>query len=388
MTSTLRIVVSGLVGHHPLGGMTWHYVQYLLGLTRLGHDVYYLEDTGKWPYDPARGEEVENCAFNVGYVAGVMSHFGLRDRWAYRGGAPARWFGLPDREREDVLRSADLLINVSGSLGRPQEYRQVRRLAYVDTDPVFTQVGIARGRPGFRDRVDAHDVHFSFGERVAESGPATGHRWRPTRQPVVLDEWHPAAPRRDAFTTVMNWKAKSRPAVHDGRSYGQKDVEFSRFLDLPGRVAPIVLEVAANAGRGRQAPNDLLRARGWRVVDPEGLCLDFASYRRYVESSMAEWSVAKHGYVEGQAGWFSERSACYLAAGRPVVLQDTGFSAVLPVGEGIVPFSTMDEAAAAVREVGGHYPRHAAAARAIAEEYFDSDKVLGRLTDEALAADA
>ena len=264
----------------------------------------------------------------------------------------------------------------------PDRYRRIPRLAYVDTDPVFTQIGILGGRPGLRERVDAHAVHLRFGERVGHAGPHTGHRWRATRQPVVLDEWHPSAPRRDVFTTIMNWRARSRPAVHAGREYGQKDAEMRRFLELPLRVAPIALELAANAGRGRQAPIDELASHGWRVVDPELTCLDFESYRRYVESSLGEWSVAKHGYVAGAAGWFSERSACYLAAGRPVVVEDTGIAAVLPVGEGIVPFTTLDEAADAVREVAGHPQRHAAAARAIAEEYFDSDRILGQLAEQ------
>lgn len=388
MHSSLRIVVSGLVGHHPLGGMTWHYVQYVLGLARLGHDVYYVEDTGKWPYDPTRGREVEDCSFAVGCVAQVMKRFGLGDRWAYRCSSPARWFGLSDGARDEVLRTADLLVNVSGSLGTPEQYRRIPRLAYVDTDPVFTQIGITGGRPGLRERVDVHDVHFSFGERLAESGLSTGHRWRPTRQPIVLDDWRPAAPHRDVFTTVMNWKARSRPAMHGGRSYGQKDVEFGRFLELPARVAPIVIELAANAGRGRQAPRGELEARGWHVVDPEARCLDFDSYRRYIESSSAEWSVAKNGYVEGRAGWFSERSACYLAAGRPVVVQDTGFGGVLPTGEGLLPFSTLDEAVAAVREVAADHRRHAAAARGIAETYFASDRVLTALVEQAFASAA
>jgi hypothetical protein len=387
MPSPLRVIVTGLIGHHPLGGMTWHYLQYLLGLARLGSEVYYLEDTRKWPYNPVRDEEVEDCAFAVSYLANVMSRFGLQDRWAYRFSSPVQWFGMPDHARETVLRSADLLINVSGSLGCPQNYRQVARLAYVDTDPVFTQLAIAGGRPGFRERVDAHDVHFSFGERLSETDFATGHRWRPTRQPTALAEWHPATPRREVFTTVMTWRARSHPVVHGGLSYGQKDVELTRFVELPHSVAPTIMEIAANAGRGRQAPHDLLMSKGWCIVDPADDCRDFDSYRRYIESSMAEWSVAKHGYVQGQPGWFSERSACYLAAGRPVVLQDTGFSAVLPVGEGIVPFTTPDEAAWAIREVNGNYERHAAMARVIAEEYFDSDKVLGRLIEEALSGD-
>jgi hypothetical protein len=388
VTSSLRIIVTGMIAQYPLGGMTWHYLQYLLGLARLGHDVYYLEDTGAAPYRPVERVKTQDCASNVAYLAGVMSRFGLGDKWAYCLFMGQQWFGLPDAERRAALRSADLLLNVSGALARPQVYRQVRRLAYVDTDPVFTQVKLAGGEATDRARVDAHDVHFSFGEHLSGAVPDTGHRWRPTRQPIALAEWHPQTPRREVLTTVMNWAAKPEPLVYGGQTYGQKDLEFPRFLDLPARVAPTVLEVALNAGKGHRAPYSLLASKGWRVVDPEAVCLDLDSYRRYIESSRAEWSVAKHGYVQGQAGWFSERSACYLAAGRPVVVQDTGFSAVLPVGEGLVPFTTLEEAVAAIREVEGNYARHAKAARAIAEEWFDSDKVLKRLLEEALSGAA
>jgi hypothetical protein len=385
MASSLRIIVTGLIAQYPLGGMTWHYLQYVLGLARLGHDVYYLEDTGAGPYNPREGGVVKDCAFNVEYLAGVMMRFGLADRWAYRFSVRPQWFGLSDEKRAAVIQSADLLINVSGMLERPEDYRQVRRLVYIDTDPVFNQVKLARGQVEFRKLVEAHDVHFSFGERLSETVPATEYFWHPTRQPIVLSEWRPAQPRRDVFTTIMNWTASKNPLVYHGQTYGQKDVEFTRFLDLPTRVAPTVLEIAVNAGKRRQAPLDLLTSKGWRVVDPEKVCLDLDSYRNYIESSMAEWSVAKNGYVQGRSGWFSERSACYLAASRPVIVQDTGFSTIFPVGEGIVPFTTMDEAVAAINEVEGNYARHARAARALAEEYFDSDKVLNPLIEKALS---
>jgi hypothetical protein len=384
MSSSLRIIVTGVIAQYPLGGMTWHYLQYVLGLACLGHDVYYLEDTGEAPYDPARGGTFKDCASGVGYLAEVMARYGLSDRWAYRFGVRDQWFGMTDGERNAVIRSADLLLNVSGYLIRPAEYRAIPRLAYVDTDPVFNQIKLARGGSQFCDLVDAHDVHFSFGERQSEMVPATGHHWRPTRQPIVLSEWRPATPPRDVFTTILNWSASKNPPVYEGRTYGQKNVEFERFLDLPARVAPAVLEVAINSGKRRQAPLELLRSRGWHVVDAETACLDFASYRAYIESSKAEWSVAKNGYVQGQPGWFSERSACYLAAGRPVVVQDTGLSGVLPVGVGIVPFRTPDEAVAAVRDVEENYSRHAQAARAIAEAYFSANTVLTRLIDEAM----
>jgi hypothetical protein len=381
VVSSLRIVVSGLMAAYPLGGMAWHYLQYVLGLARLGHDVYYLEDSGRDPYNPVEGRPSHDCGYNVRYLAGVLARFGLADRWAYRAHEQSRWFGLPDAEREEVLGSADLLLNVSGSLDRPEAYRRVRHLAYIDTDPVFTQLKVARN-PRFRARVDAHDTHLSFGEHVAGGLPATGHRWRGTRQPVVLAQWGTGVPARPVYTTVMSW-ASHKCETHGGRTYGHKDVEFLRFLELPRRVAPVALEVATAPGRTRHAPRTLLAANGWRVVDPAVVCPDLDSYRAYIESSKAEWSVAKNAYVQGRSGWFSERSACYLAAGRPVIVQDTGFSASLPVGDGILPFTHLGEAIAAIQEVQGNYARHSRAARALAEEYFDSDKVLTRLLGEA-----
>lgn len=387
MISRLRIIVTGLIAQYPLGGVTWDYLQYVVGLARLGHDVYYLEDTELCPYNPVEGVVSDDCRYNVSYLAGVMSCFGLDNKWAYhfidRSHSKAEWFGLSDEERATVIESADLLINVSCALPRPWDYRQVWRLAYVDTDPVFTQVKLARGQADFRKQVDAHDIHFSYGECLSEAGPATGHLWRPMRKPILLSEWHPSTPRRDVFTTVMNWTSY-KPIKYNGQTYGQKDVELMRFLELPGMVAPTVLEMAVGSGKTRRMPRDLLIHKGWRVVDPMEVCPDLDSYRRYIESSRAEWTVAKNGYVLGQSGWFSGRSACYLAAGRPVVVQDTGFAPVIPVGEGILSFQTVGEAVAAIKEVEGNYVRHAKAARSIAEEYFDSARVLTHMIEEAM----
>jgi hypothetical protein len=312
-----------------------------------------------------------------------MSRFGLGQQWAYRFPWQSQWFGLSDATRRQVIQSADLLINISGTLERPEEYRQIRRLAYIDSDPVFTQVKLARGQLDFRKWIDWHDVQFSFGECLSSAVPETGHRWRPTRQPIVLSEWHPEAPHREVFTTVMNWTSY-KPIVYGSQSYGQKDVEFMHFSEIPSLVAPTVLEIAVNTGKTRRTPRQLLTHKGWRVVDPAAVCPDLDSYRQYIESSKAEWSVAKNGYVVGQPGWFSCRSACYLATGRPVAVQDTGFSAVLPVGEGLLAFRTVEEAVAAIQEIEAHYARHAKAARELAEEYFDAAKVLTRLIEEAL----
>jgi hypothetical protein len=385
MTSRLRIIVTGLIAQYPLGGVTWDYFQYVLGLAQLGHEVYYVEDTGQWPYNPIEGGLGKDCGFNVEYLAGIMSRYGLAEQWAYRFPWQSQWFGLSDSTRHEVIQSADLLINISGTLERPEEYRQVRRLAYIDSDPLFTQVKLARGQLDFRKWIDLHDVQFSFGECLSAAVPETGHQWRPTRQPIVLSEWRPETPHREVFTTVMNWTSY-KPVVYGNQSYGQKDVEFMRFRELPSLVAPTVLEIAVNTGKTRRTPRQLLAHKGWRVVDPAQVCPDLDTYRQYIESSKAEWSVAKNGYVLGQPGWFSCRSACYLAAGRPVAVQDTGFSAVLPVGEGLLTFTTVDGAVAAINEIEANYARHANTARALAEEYFDAAKVLEQLIDAALQA--
>ena len=400
MSSSLQIIVTGLITQHPLlGGITWHYLQYVLGLARLGHQVYYFEDSGERPYLLGEGAAennwtAKNCDFNVGYLAKIMARFGFEERWAYRCALDSKWYGLSRQRRESIITSADLLINVSGSLENPANYRQIPHLLYIDTDPVVTQIKIAAGNGQFARRVAAHDIHFSFGESFSESVPSTDYRWRPTRQPIDLSLWRPDKPRRETFTTIMSWTSYA-PLTYAGRTFGQKDAEFVRFLELPRRVASAEMEIALGGAQHRnwqvgdqsQTAHDLLTEAGWRIVDALETCADLDSYRHYIESSKAEWSVAKNAYVQGRPGWFSERSACYLAAGRPVVVQDTGFGAALPVGEGILPFSSLEQAVAAILEVQANYGRHAEAARAIAETHFACEKVLARLIDQALNDD-
>ncbi|MBT8240442.1 MAG: glycosyltransferase family 1 protein [Acidimicrobiia bacterium] len=381
MSTKLRIIVSGLIAQYPLGGVAWDYGQYLSGLAALGHDVYYLEDTGHWPYNPQEGGISKTADYNVRYLADVMRELSLPDRWAYRFPHGPRWYGLDERTREEVIRSADIIINVSGTLERPHEYTGNAVLVYIDTDPVFTQIKLKRGQQDFANLIDLHDVLFSFGETIAaRSELDTGHEWLATRQPIVLDAWdtgHESV--RPEFTTVMNWSSY-KPVEFDGKIYGQKDDEFRKFLDLAGLVSS-PLEVAMAAGNKAGAPVELLRHRRWNVVDPNAVCSDLASYRTYLERSRAEFSVAKGGYVTGNAGWFSCRSACYLAAGRPAVVQDTGFADVLPVGLGLIAFRDLDQAVAGIEAVESAYDSHSRAARDIAREYFDSANVLTRLIE-------
>lgn len=378
----LRVVVSGLLAQYPLGGVAWDYLQYVVGFARSGHEVFYVEDTGMWPYHPESDGVGKTAEPNVRHLSRIMERYGLGDRWAYCFPWQDRWFGMSEARRREAIASADLLINVSGVWRRPDRLDRRGVLVYVDSDPVFTQVKLARGQADFRAHVDAHDVHFSFGECLPGNAPTTGHRWLPTRQPILLDEWAHDLPDSGRYTTVMNWTSYNA-VEYQGRSYGQKDVELRRLLDLPAR-SPVPLELAMASGKNARAPLDLLRHRGWHVVDPAVTCPDLDGYRSYVQRSRGEWSVAKNGYVVGQAGWFSCRSACYLAAGRPVVVQDTGFSSVLPTGQGLLTFVDVDGAVAALEEVESDYAHHRRAARSVAEAYFRAETVLDHLTNRAL----
>jgi hypothetical protein len=409
-SSGLRIVVTGLIAQHPmLGGVAWDYLQYPLGLGLLGHDVYYVEDSGEWPYNLDGGRTgsdwvATDCSANITHLRSVMTRIGMQDRWAYRCPLDGRWYGLADSTRNELLRTADLLINVSGTLVHPEAYRSIPRLVYIDSDPVFTQVRIASGDEAFSERVAVHDIQFSFGEAFSDNVPKTTYRWIATRQPIVLDEWQPADDYREVVTTVMSWTSY-KPLQHAGVTYGQKDLEFQRFLDLPRWLPEIRFEVALgntehsnwSSAKGNLTHSvrallhdnpqlsacDLLARMGWGVTGAYSSCGSLDAYRDYVRTSKAEWSVAKNGYVQGSPGWFSCRSACYLASGRPVVVQNTGFDRVLPVGEGLFSFQTLEEATSSLLEVVANYGKHSIAAREIASEYFGAEKVLGALITAA-----
>jgi hypothetical protein len=403
----MRIIVTGLIAqHYTMGGVAWDYLQYVVGLHRLGHDVYYFEDSGEWPYNLDGGESgsdwvAKDCLKNIAYLNEILSRYALADRWAYRFPLTSTWFGLADEKRKKIIDTADLLINVSGTLEHPENYRTVKKLIYIDSDPGFTQVKLKTKHDEFEERVRAHDLHFSFGECMPDNLKDDQYDWRPTRTPILLAAWETKQSPRNVYTTIMNWTSY-KPLEYEGRYYFQKDVEFIKFLDQKKFLRDVNFEVAlsklqhANWQSGmlpnlsewpeeilQKNPVDLLTCFGWNVVDPAEQCGDIDTYRNYILDSKAEWSVAKSGYVVSSPGWFSCRSACYLAAGRPVIVQDTGFGKVLPVGEGLMSFSNPEESVEAVMAVESNYPLHAKRAKEIAIEFFDSDKVLKNLIDTA-----
>ncbi len=391
MSERLRIAVTGLAATYPYGGVFWDYMQYPLGLRRLGHDVLYIEDAEQWGYDPISHTFVEHGGRHADWFAKRVEALGLDDRWFFRD-ATGREYGRSWEEVAHFCRGADLFLHLSASCWMREEYYEAKRVAFIDTDPMYTQSSV----PGYlagevddldRSRVDMlrrHDSFFTFGENAGASDcriPTALFDWRPTRQPVVTDLFEdariPVSERRRVLTTVASWEPSKVELIVDGVSYGGKSVEFERFIELPERSAlPLELALSGDIPAGR------LRDRGWRLTDPGPASGDPWAYRDHLASSLGEWSVAKNAYVESKSGWFSCRTACYLALGVPAIVQDTGFD--IPTGEGLLKFSTLDGAADAIERLAADPPRHAKAARRLAEEYFDSDRVLAKLVEEAM----
>jgi hypothetical protein len=380
-----RIVVTGFIGLFPFGGVIWDYMQYVAGFAKLGCDVIYLEDTGAWP---VYQNEID-AALNVAHVAAAMEHFGFGDRWAYRDAVTGQCFGMSETALKEFCRSADVFLNLSCSAMLREEYARIEVRALVDTDPMFTQIQYLRdesldgGPTGMRELIENHTHHFSFGERIGSDGcriPTLGLQWHPTRQPIVLDFW----PVRETpngsscYSTVMNWRVVD-DVIFDGERWGQKDVEFMRFLGLPGLVPSIPLGVAVSLTPESRFPATAARLAGWAVLDPSVCAHDASSYQDFIVNSRGEFSVAKQTYVKANTGWFSCRSGCYLAAGRPVVTQDTAWSQQLPTGRGLLAFHDEASAIEALRQVDSDPQRHSHAAREIAHEYFDSDVVLSEM---------
>jgi hypothetical protein len=382
----MRVVVTGLVATYPLGGLSWDYLAYVDGFRRLGAEVLYLEDTGGWFYDPTAATFIAEPAANLAYLQSALARIDAADLpWAVR--APDETLHGPAAGGVRAFcRRADLFLNVSGSCWLRDDYRDARRTAYLDTDPGFTQailqaveVGTATDAQRYAAAlVRLHDRFLTYAEAIDDAAcrvPRCGLAWKPTRQPIVLDRWRVEPPPAGAaYTTVMSWShGRGRPVI-DGVPRAGKDAEIPRFLDLPAR-ARVPLELAI----GGTPPRERLAAHGWRVVDAWACSRTMDVYQEYLRGSRGEWSVAKQVYVALRSGWFSTRSAAYLASGRPVVVQDTGWSAHYPIGEGLFAFGSPGEAAEALAAVERDYVRHAAAARAVAERELDAGRVLDRL---------
>jgi hypothetical protein len=380
----LRIVVLGYIVRGPLGGLAWHHLQYFLGLAALGHDVHFLEDSEDYPScsHPSRDSMSVDPSYGLQFAKRCFDRLGLGERWSYHDAHAGRWHGPEAAQIVEVCRRSDLVLNLSGVNPLRPWCLEAPARALVDTDPAFTQIRHLQD-PAARQRALEHTAFFSFGENFGLPGCGTPDDelpWRPTRQPVVLDAWPVIpGPAWGKFTAVLQWDSY-RARTHNGQRYGMKSDSFEPYWDLPRQAGPQFELTIGSAS----APRQKLRDMGWAVRGPLEVTRDPWTYQDYLQRSRAEFGVAKHGYVVTRSGWFSERSAAYLASGRPVVIQDTGFSEWLPTGRGVLAFGTPEEALAAIDSVNCDYAAHCRTARALVEEYFDARKVLPRLIEQAL----
>jgi hypothetical protein len=373
----LRILVSGMIAavpHH--GGATWAVLQYVLGFRALGHDTVFVEQVDAAALRP-EGSALEESD-NARYMRSVANRFDFGDRWALLEQGSGRTAGLSYDSLRDIAREADIVINISGILTDEALMGAARTKVYLDLDPAFNQLWHAQG---IDMHFGGHDRFVTVGQAIGTDActvPTSGIDWIPTVPPVVLSHW-PVAEDGDAFTTIGNWRGYGS-VEHEGVQYGQKAHSMRNFMSLAARTDARFL-LALDIHPDETPDVEALDRNGWQIVPPATVAADPDAYREFIAGSLAELGIAKSGYVLSRCGWFSDRSACYLASGKPVVAQDTGFGRYLPTGAGLLSFAGEAEAVAAVDEVCADVPRHAAAAREIAQEHLDSRLVLTRLIE-------
>jgi hypothetical protein len=406
MTKGLNIVVVGTMASDPYAGMAWMHMQIVVGLLRLGHNVYYFETTNVWPYNPELWTRVDNTGYAIPYLMKLAEAFGISNRWAYRCSFSEKkeWIGLSKAKAEELLAEADLVFNVSGATCFVDQGLKVGRLVYYGTDPVYPEIKYAQGDPDTVPIIEEHDDIVTYGENIGNPDctiPPLPRLRAKTRQPILVDLWQNGEPTRKEFTTVGNWKQAGRDLIFKGETYHwSKHHEFLKFITLPKKINQPI-EFATNLAKPEKSKHceetivpafgvitdehSLLISNGWKLKDGPALSTDPWRYKDYITSSRGEFTFAKDQNIRLRSGWFSERSACYLAAGRPVITQDTAFDCALPIGEGLFAFNSMEEIVAAFDAINSNYKKHSKAAREIAEEYFRAETVLEKLLNDLSA---
>lgn len=387
--SRKRLLVLGFMGGCPIAGVIWQHLHYIAGLQRLGHEVYYVEDIARYPYDPAAFTITEDFSYAARTLETLAGEFGFAGRWCYcaRYLDTPKTAGLPPETLRELYRTCDAALNICGSHDLHTDLLTIPRLIYVESDPGVEQIKMDQGDGGTADYLRRHGVLFTFGEAIGTPEfpvPLHGLAWHPTRQPVVTDFWADAdAPSGEAvFTSICNWSTSGKKDVtwRGSKYLWSKSLEFLKFVEAPrrcGETFELATDIKDDAERG------LFSANGWRLILPHEMSMDWKGYRGYIRGSKGEFTVAKDQYTRLRTGWFSDRSACYLAAGRPVITQQTGFTKWYGGTEGLFAFETMEEIVEAVRAVRADYRRHARAALEIARDCFEAEKVLRALLDRA-----
>ncbi len=379
----MRAIVTGMIATYPVGGVAWDYGQYALGLERLGWEVYYLEDTGWETYDPQKGQYGADCRYGVRFLEKSLASLSptLGERWHFRA-MDGQTYGVDAEDFRSLVSDADLFLNVSGGTLLRDDYMACPCKVLIDSDPGWNHfVNFPKwdAKPGWQGThgYRAHDHFFTYAERLGKPDcilPDMGIHWHPTRPPVVMDCWQ-SRPPAEKWTTVMTWNNFRTPVNYQGRQYGTKELEFPKVQQLPTQVNA-AFELAVG---GSGAPVDKWKELGWKVVDSHTVSTTQDEYRGYIERSRGEFSVTKNLYSATRSGWFSCRTVCYLAAGKPAVVQDTGFSEFIPTGSGLFAFNDLTEAAEAIRAVESDYEWHCRKAREVALAYFDSNVVLDQM---------
>ncbi len=391
----LKIIVGGYIGLYPTGGATLDYIQYPLGLKMLGHDVYYIEDTMQYPVFQKNSKDWDDATGSINYLKEIMEDFGFKDKWAYRDIATGLSYGMTESRIIALCNEADLFINISCSTFLRDEYLKIPNRILIDSDPMFTQIQYAFEMDSddeaknwtTKRMLENHNYLFTFGENIGSANcriPAFDLKWQTTRQPVCLDLWqHKKSLTKGAFTSIMNWSGRKK-LIYKNEEWGQKDSEFEKFKEIPARAQAVDFQVVINKPLNKESifNADELKSLGWTILAPETTVSDTAAYKKFIFQSAAEFSVAKETYVKSNSGWFSCRSACYLAAGKPVITQETEWTKFIPAGEGLFAFTDMESAEDAINKVNSNIAHHAKVAREIATEYFDSNKVLTKMLEQ------
>ena len=379
-----KVVFLHLAVRYPFAGVVWQLLHHLVGFRRLGCDVYYLENNRAYVYDPITRTPVPDARANLKLVGPVLDRFGFRGKWAFLDPISEEYVGMDASVCAALLRDADAVINLCGASNPSEEHIANKCLVYLETDPGVLQVKLARGDPEMITYAAAHKLFFSYAYNIGESDcllPTAGIQWHRTRPPVMLDEWHEGVGSKEpgTFTTVGTWRNQGNDVeIGNDKFFWSKHVNFVKVLDVAAH-ANQAIELAMDIDAG---PAYERAVRGGFTFAPAiPMSLDIDNYRTYVSSSRGEFTVAKDLYARTRSGWFSDRTACYLAAGRPVVTQSTGFEKYVPAGEGLMVFDGKDDAVEAIKEVNRDYPRHARAARKIAVEYFDALKLLDAIAE-------
>jgi hypothetical protein len=385
------IVVLGMMGRCPFGGQTWLYINWLRGLQKLGHRVYYVEDDLDWPYDPRVNTCHTDPSYAVDYVGRVLQSIDLGGNWAYR----ARFrntdecYGMTLLQLRDLYHGCDVLLDICGAAAMATNPDQLlaKRRVLIETDPVGAELEIAAGNAGTLEVYGVHDTFVTYGENYGADDcgvPVGNFRFFKTRQPIDIDLWpYSFDASSTKYTTSGNWKQNGRDLEYNGELYfWSKHHEFLKFLDLPRLRPAIEFELCMNINERDEADRRLLLQHGWRLASPFKMSLEPWGYQNYFKNARAEYTCAKDQNVRLRSGWFSERDLCFLSSGKPVIAQDTGFGKFIPCGEGLFAFRTMDEILAAIDKIESNYERAARAARDIAVEYFECERVCRKLLDD------